>query len=159
MATGKHDAVLLLYFWIFAIIPLIAMCMASTACLSACRREPSYRAALITLLLLVFNLSLLLNWPARGMFLFTRNALNQHAQQTLQAPSQQTQPKRIGIFHISETSTRPMPSGASTVTLKINGGSGPDYLVYGMTDTEIEKQFNLWSYQRLDHNWHLVHED
>jgi hypothetical protein len=51
------------------------------------------------------------------------------------------------------------PRGTNAVAFKIDGGTGPDYFVYGMTDYEIENHFNIWSYKRLDSNWHIVHED
>ena len=159
MATGKHDMVVLIFYWMFAFVPLAVACMAYLSCRSACHKWPSMRAFVVALLLFVFNASLLTQWPSQASFLLHRDALNQHAQHASQRPHQHTGPTRIGIYSILETKTRTV-EGQRHVILKINGGTGPDYLIYGMTDAQVERYlFNTWSYQRLDDHWHLVHED
>lgn len=159
IASGKHDFVVLIFYWMIAALPCTAACMAYIACRSACKKPPSKRALLIALLLIVFNASLLTQWPSRASFVLHRDKLNRHAQQASQHPNQHTGPTRIGIYNILETKTQ-IVEGRKHVILKINDGSGPDYLIYGMTDAQAESYlFNTWSCQRLDSNWHLVHED
>lgn len=52
-----------------------------------------------------------------------------------------------------------LAAGASAVVIQIDRGHGPDFFVYGMTGTDIESNFNIWSYRRLDKDRHIVHED
>ena len=159
MASGKHDIVVLIFFWMFAMLPVTLACMAYLSLRSACKKWPSMRAFITALLLFAFNASLLTQWPIHASFLLHRAALNRHAQHAAQHPHLHTGTTRIGLFTVLETSTRTV-QGTNQVVLKINGGSGPDYLIYGMTDAEVQNVlFNTWSYQRLDDNWHIVHED
>jgi hypothetical protein len=158
MTTGKHDVIAFIFYWVLALLPLVIACMAYISCRSACKRWPSKRAFTVAAVLIIFNASLLIQWPSQASFLLYRNALNRHAHDAINTPQKHTQPTRIGIFPILQTGTNTV-QGKGQVTLKINGGQGPDYLVYGMTDAEIESNFNIWSYKRLDKDWHIVHED
>lgn len=158
MAMGEHDMIVFIAYCFFALLPFIAACMAHIACRSACGKPPSRRAFVIALLLFAFNASLLTQWPSQASFMLYRNALNSHAQHAAQHPHKHTGANQIGIFPVLETKTNTV-EGNRQVILKLNGGNGPDYLVYGMTDAEIEANFNIWSYRRLDADWHIVHED
>lgn len=158
MAVGQYDRVLLIMVWMFALLPVTLACVAYITLLASSGRWPSVRAIVIAVVLLVFNVSLFTQWPTRASFMLHRGALARHAQQTIQQPHLPSPPTQIGVYEILDTSTRTI-RGRTVVVLKILDGAGPVYLVSGMTDTDIEKNFNIWSYQRLDDDWHIVHED
>ena len=143
-----------------ATIVLVPFLMAWVLCLTAGgRAKPSRRALLLFFFLLVYNISLLSAWPMWASFLLHRGALNDYAQQFIQTPSKVHQgPLQIGLYKIHSVGINSLHNPPHIV-FKIHGGDGPDYLVYGMTDNEIENKFNIWSYQRLDQDWHIVHED
>lgn len=158
MAIGHDDRVALLLYWMLLAVPLGIALVMWLGFLAASKRAPSRRAMIATAVLALLHLSLFLEWPADAAFLLMRSSLNQHVQQA-QAGNAPTQPIRIGAFRVDEIGVKTMANGKKAVIFKIGGGSGPDHLVHGMTDAEIEANFNIWSYRRINEDWHIVHED
>ena len=158
MFTGQQDLIFAIMLWTFAGMPVVLAMCAYITLRTAAGRSLSFRAIVIGLVLLVFNVSMVTYWPTHLAFRINHNALNAHAQATIQQPHLQTQPTAVGTFRVLETSTRTI-NNRTMVILKLRGGAGPVHLVYGMSDSEIERHFNIWSYHRLNEDWHIVHED
>ncbi|MFN3168117.1 MAG: hypothetical protein ACE37H_13735 [Phycisphaeraceae bacterium] len=159
IATGRQDLMIVIMVWLFALVPLALLCCAWVGCLAGAGRLPSWRALLIGLVLFGFNASLLTEWPANTSFYLHRSALNAHAQRAQQLHTYNV-PTRIGIYPIDNVSSAPTPAGNNAIFFRLKSNpSGPAYLVYGMADRDIDTYFNVWSYRRLDNNWHIVHED
>jgi hypothetical protein len=159
IASGEYDIVLPMTLWIVAFIPVSILTTAYSACRAGANRWVSARAVAVTLLLIAFNASLFTQWPIHAAFLAQRDALNRSAQRVLNQPTQAQTPAALGLFTAHDIVYR-NDSGHRYVIFTITTNtSGPDHFVYGMTDNQIENTFNLWSYERLDSNWHIVHED
>ncbi|MFK7788080.1 MAG: hypothetical protein AB8C95_01135 [Phycisphaeraceae bacterium] len=159
ISSGKHDMVLLIFYWLFGAVPLTIALMAYIACRSACKKWPSMRGFIVALILFTFNAGMVVEWPIYVSFFLHRDALNKQVQQAIQNPGSHIPPPNIGIFEIVGVCTK-NSHGKNRVYFQISQNTNsPDFLVYNMSDTEIKSLFNVWSYRRLNANWHIVHED
>ena len=159
MAIGHEGVFPLVLAWVYALAPLAVALTAWVGCLAGCGRFPGGRAVIIGLLLLVLNASLFTQWPTMLSFGLYRTALNTNAQQAQQLYTYNP-PKRIGLFTIHGVYTVPNPNRPNAVFFQVEDStSNASYLVYGMSDREIQAHFNVWSARRLDKDWVIVHED
>ncbi len=158
MAWGQDDWTIVVFAWMLAGIPMAIAAAIWLSGLAMTKTDASKRATVIGFLLTVFHLGLLSEWPIHAAFAIHRDALNRQAQRVNTGKSVSGWYWK-DIYRIYSARTAQTSNGATAVILQIGQGAGPDYLVYGMTDQQIESSFNIWSYRRLDPDWHIVHED
>ena len=153
VGSGEDVVMSILMAWFVAFVPVVLLAGIWHGCTLMGRRMPSKRllATLITCVLL--NISYLTGWPLRLGFWLSRTELHTLAQQ-IEAGHPPAVPVRAGVYVVVKHELRD-----GHATLWISGGGNPDGFVLGMTNNDIRNNFNLWSYDRLDKDWHIVHED
>ena len=111
-----------------------------------------------SLLTVAFCLALLASfwtrWPLHAAVAVSRPALERVATDAA-GGSIPTTPVWAGVFRIEKIEQR---SGHWVLWIDAHS-AGPIGLVYQMPSADVPNNFNLWSHQQLNADWHIVNED
>lgn len=97
-------------------------------------------------------LSVSANWPLKISLAFSQPTLNRIITNA-QAGNLPTAPVDTGLFQITDVEQR---AGCWVLW---DGQYHEKAFVYKMSDADIPKHFNPWSWHRINNDWHLVIED
>jgi len=144
---------------LLGLIPVVLAGVLWSIGISAGNYPPRKRTRYAVAFLFLFIASLLTRWPTHIGFLISRPALERLAKE---AEADHRLPKRTptwaGVFYITKIELRGDNADHTVFHIHPNLPSA-DYIAHGMTDTEVGKSFNVWSWYRVNDEWHIVTED
>ena len=136
----------------------LAMLMGALMLIPTLRSQKRFRRQAVASLLMVISI-IVLNWPLKVAYGFSRPAFNQAAEQVMTGETLET-PRRIGWFRIEQIDVPgAAANGIGCQVVCLWTGVHPNGNTGFVQASPDNLEFNLWSHFRLDETWQFIAED